>query len=232
MRHRSFIRFQKFLRNTNLFWHGTLWFSSLNLTGHWSWGTPLHALNLRSSICSTLGLFCRPLLYNKIQRTYWLCLRFRSTNRQPIIEVESLSKNYRLGTIGFHSLVDDFRALASRLGFSNLESDSDKNFCALDQVSFQAFPGEALGIIGHNGAGKSTLLKILSRITEPTSGRALIRGKVASLHEVGTGSHPEMTGRRIFFSTVPFLDYPNRKSKIPLIPSLNSPTLKNLSTPL
>ena len=78
-------------------------------------------------------------------------------NRQPIIEVESLSKNYRLGTIGFRSLVDDFRALASRLGFSNLESDSDKNFCALDQVSFQAFPGEALGIIGHNGAGQVNL---------------------------------------------------------------------------
>lgn len=126
-------------------------------------------------------------------------------NRQPIIEVESLSKNYRLGTFGFRSLVDDFRALASRLGFSNLESDSDKNFCALDQVSFKAFPGEALGIIGHNGAGKSTLLKILSRITEPTSGRALIRGKVASLLEVGTGFHPEMTGRENIFLNGSFL---------------------------
>ena len=62
-------------------------------------------------------------------------------NRLPIIEVESLSKNYRLGTIGFRSLVDDLRAMASRLGFSNLESDSDKNFCALDCVSFKAFPG-------------------------------------------------------------------------------------------
>ena len=120
-------------------------------------------------------------------------------NRLPIIEVESLSKNYRLGTIGFRSLVDDLRAMASRLGFSNLESDSDKNFCALDCVSFKAFPGEALGIIGHNGAGKSTLLKILSRITEPTSGSALIRGKVASLLEVGTGFHPEMTGREKYF---------------------------------
>ena len=132
-------------------------------------------------------------------------------NRLPIIEVESLSKNYRLGTIGFRSLVDDLRAMASRLGFSNLESDSDKNFCALDCVSFKAFPGEALGIIGHNGAGKSTLLKILSRITEPTSGSALIRGKVASLLEVGTGFHPEMTGRENIFLNGSFLGLSKRE---------------------
>lgn len=132
-------------------------------------------------------------------------------NRLPIIEVESLSKNYRLGTIGLHSLIDDFRGIASRIGFSSLVPDSSKIFCALEQVSFQAFPGEALGIIGHNGAGKSTLLKILSRITEPTSGNALIRGKVASLLEVGTGFHPEMTGRENIFLNGAFLGLSKRE---------------------
>jgi lipopolysaccharide transport system ATP-binding protein len=132
-------------------------------------------------------------------------------NRLPIIEVKSLSKIYRLGTIGLHSLIEDFRGIASRIGFSSLKPDSSKNFCALDQVSFQAFPGEALGIIGHNGAGKSTLLKILSRITEPSSGNALIRGKVASLLEVGTGFHPEMTGRENIFLNGAFLGLSKRE---------------------
>lgn len=108
---------------------------------------------------------------------------------RPIIEVSSLSKQYRLGGIGPVGLKDGVRAF---LGGQRKEPET---FWALRDASFEVQEGEAIGIIGKNGAGKSTLLKLLSRITKPTSGRAILRGRVISLLEVGTGFHPDLSGR-------------------------------------
>lgn len=107
----------------------------------------------------------------------------------------NISKKYRLGSIGLNSFFDDLRGVGKKLGLPCKPPDETKEFWALKDLSFEVEEGEVLGIIGHNGAGKSTLLKILSRITEPTSGTAILRGRVASLLEVGTGFHGEMTGR-------------------------------------
>jgi len=116
---------------------------------------------------------------------------------QPIIEVRGLSKCYRLGAIGTTSLREEFHRAWDR--FRGRAHPDSHDFWALRDVSFDINAGEVVGIIGRNGAGKSTLLKILSRITEPTSGSARLRGRVASLLEVGTGFHPELTGRENVF---------------------------------
>ncbi len=122
---------------------------------------------------------------------------------KPIIKVENLSKQYKLGTRPAHyaTLRETFSkaALSPLQTLSRTNRKKGESFWALRDVSFEVEPGEVVGIIGRNGAGKSTLLKILSRITEPTRGRIELYGNANSLLEVGTGFHPELTGRENIF---------------------------------
>ena len=130
---------------------------------------------------------------------------------KPIIEVYQLSKKYKLGQrAGYVSLRDSLtniikwpaRHLKKNIFRPTPDTELAKDeFWALNDISFKVDPGEAVGIIGRNGAGKTTLLKIFSRITYPTKGEARMRGRVASLLEVGTGFHPELTGREnVYFN--------------------------------
>ena len=116
-----------------------------------------------------------------------------------VIEVENLSKHYRLGSIGASSFLQDCTKFGRSIGLPFKKHKNNNIFTALEDVSFRVQEGEVLGIIGANGAGKSTLLKILSRITEPSSGTAKLSGRVGSLLEVGTGFHGDMTGRENVF---------------------------------
>ena len=115
---------------------------------------------------------------------------------EPIIEVRGIAKSYQLGSIGATSLGDSLSQSWKRL---RGKAAPVETFEALNDISFDVARGDVLGIVGRNGAGKSTLLKILSRITEPTAGEITLRGRVASLLEVGTGFHPELTGRENVF---------------------------------
>lgn len=114
---------------------------------------------------------------------------------KPILEIKNISKQFRIRHEQ-HAYLNIRDSIASVFKKS---TSTTENFFALNDISFDVYPGDSVGIIGKNGAGKSTLLKILSKITPPSSGKIISRGRIASLLEVGTGFHPELSGRENIF---------------------------------
>ncbi|MCF2446189.1 ABC transporter ATP-binding protein [Dyadobacter sp. CY345] len=125
-----------------------------------------------------------------------------------VIDIQNLSKVYQLGEISTGSLSRD---LSKWCRLKSEEKEPEKEIRAIENISLEIKEGDVLGIIGGNGAGKSTLLKILSRITKPTKGRIRIRGRIASLLEVGTGFHPDLTGRENIFLNGAILGMRNKE---------------------
>lgn len=116
---------------------------------------------------------------------------------KPAIEIHNLGKAYKLAKSPAYVSLREM--ISGSVQHMLKHGQKDEMFLALDDINLNIMPGERVGIIGRNGAGKSTLLKIISRITPPTKGKAIIRGRVGSLLEVGTGFHPELTGRENIF---------------------------------
>ncbi|WP_395768804.1 ABC transporter ATP-binding protein [Aquirufa sp.] len=146
-----------------------------------------------------------------------------------IVEVNNITKKYNLNRLA--------EPISLRNGFKSLfiKQEKSKDYYALQDVSFSIKKGDKLGIIGNNGAGKSTLLKILSRITNPTSGNIQVKGKVASLLEVGTGFHPELSGRENIFLNGAILGMSKRdiKAQFDEIVEFAGPQISNfLDTPV
>ena len=123
--------------------------------------------------------------------------------KELAIKIENVKKQYRLGTIGGGTLQGDLQSWWAKVKgkedpnakIGQKINNSNEKFYALNGIDFEVYKGERLGIIGGNGAGKSTTLKLLSRVTAPTEGNIYINGRIASMLEVGTGFHPELTGR-------------------------------------
>jgi len=138
---------------------------------------------------------------------------------EPIIKVENLGKKYTLShlrgnqELSFREMItDNFKKIANPKRLFQSRNKKEE-FWALKDVNFDVAKGERVGIIGRNGAGKSTLLKVLSRITDPTEGKITIKGRVASLLEVGTGFHPELTGRENIYLNGAILGMSRREIK-------------------